>query len=307
LLSKESAILLPFLLALVSIFSGDRHLTRAQLASWLACLLVCALWLLLFREFTGTRHQGYALNLGSNLIRNTLALTAWLLNIPREALRLLVTGQIGAGSIWALAAAVPMLGFLALCLRPLIKRLRPHQWLAMLAFIPCGYAPYFLLASQSYEYYAAVALILPTILLALGMLQSPRPLLAACLVCLSSFANVQCSRLLDYPSLLGRTLWAEQQLRWLESQEIPTPLVITINNPHQFYAIGVAGLAWRLGLSESDILELDYCPTGNLKRLVQDGEGNFTWENCPPQKLNFSQTVFDDKTKNSAKAEQTPH
>lgn len=283
LLSKESAILLPLLLPLVSIFCGDLRPGRAQIVSWLACLLVCGLWLLLFKEFTGPRHQGYALNLGSNLVRNTLALTAWLLNIPREALRLLMTGQIGAGAIWALAAALPMLGFIALCVGLQIKRLPLHQWLATLVFIPCAYAPYFLLASQSYEYYAAVALILPIILLASGMLQSPRPLLAACLVCMSCLANVQCSRLLDYPSLLGRTLWAEQQLTWLESQEIPTPLVVTINNPHQFYAIGVAGLAWRLGLSESDILALDHCPTGTLKRLVQDGQGNFKWENCPSQ------------------------
>jgi len=281
LFSKESSILIPLLLLCFSVFLMDTiKLGRQEIIAWLSCTLVCGIWYCFFKHFTGSRDQAYSLVIGTNILRNLFALSAWLLNIPREALRMIMTGEILWGCIWAAAAAMPMLGFIVLSLLPLRKKLSPQKILAIVAFILLAYAPYFFLASQSYEYYAAVAIIFPLIILARGLSISTRPFIAIGLLCLSTFVSIHISRLVDYPSLIGRAHWAEKQFSYLTSQPIELPLVVQVNNAHQFYAISVPGLAWRLGIKESDVVLSDTCPANTRKHLVQNAQGDFQWQDC---------------------------
>jgi hypothetical protein len=84
---------------------------------------------------------------------------------------------------------------------------------------------------------------------------------------LSSLIAVEGSRWVAYPGLIGRARTGEEQLAKLVAGEIlePTvpevsaPLLISVSNAHEFYAIGRAGLAWRLARHHSDIAIVDGC------------------------------------------------
>jgi hypothetical protein len=282
LLSKESSILIPFLLLALSGF-GWRHfkISRWEIGAWMMCVMTCAVWFYFYRKFSGEHPDGYGLKIGVNILRNFLSLSAWLLNIPREALRLMLTGREFAGLAWALAVAIPMSGFIYLSVAAL--RLRIFQWLALLLFIGFAYAPYFLLAGQSYEYYAAVALIFPVVVVTYGLSVCEKKLLAVMLLVISSMLSIQISRMLDYPSLLGRAEWGEEQLQRLERSSVSAPVLVQINNPHRFYAIGVAGLSWRLGIPVSEVYVADNCMANVREMLVEDAvTGNLLWRRCNP-------------------------
>ena len=280
LLSKESSILIPFLLLALSGF-GWRHfkLSRWEIGAWVMCVMTCVVWFYFYRQFSGQHPEGYGLKINFNIVHNVLSLSAWLLNIPREALRMILTGRELVGFAWLLAVAVPMSGFIYLSVARL--KLSISQWLALFSFIGLAYSPYFLLASQSYEYYAAVALIFPVIVISYGLMAAEKKLLAVMLLAISSALSIQISRMLDYPSLLGRAAWGEQQLQKLERGPVAIPLAVNINNPHRFYAIGTAGLSWRLGVPVSEVHVVDRC-MANMKEILVEDEvtGNLLWRSC---------------------------
>ena len=93
LLSKESAALTPALMLVVAAFVAVRRLDRGELFAWLACVAVVALWLVLRARFTANTDASYELTLGSNVVRNAASFGAWLLNVPREAMRMAVAGE----------------------------------------------------------------------------------------------------------------------------------------------------------------------------------------------------------------------
>lgn len=281
LFSKESAVLNPLLLLCLTAFTFTRVKPKSpEIFAWLVCVTLCIAWYYFYQRFTTSRDEGYSLMLGSNIFRNILSLTAWLLNIPREALRMILTGSPALGILWAAAVALPLLLSAFIVMRSIIEKTSPTQILASVFFVAIAYAPYFFLASQSYEYYAAIAMILPLIMLARGVANSNRAAIAIALICLSSFIAIQGSRALGYPSLIGRAIWAEQQLTNLSQQKITVPLVVQVENQHQFYAIGSAGLSWRLGIKESDIIFSNTCSEPTTKMLVQQQDGNFYWRDC---------------------------
>lgn len=279
LLSKESSILIPFLLLAVSSF-GWHHfkISRWEISAWIMCMITCAVWFCFYRKLSGSHPDGYGLKAGINVIRNFLSLSAWLLNVPREALRLMLTGREFVGLLWAAVVAIPMLGFIYLSVLKL--KLSILQCSAVLIFVVLAYGPYFLLAGQSYEYYAAVALIFPVVIIAYGLQTSEKKMLAVILLLISSALSIQISRMLDYPSLLGRAEWGEKQLQRLESGAVTNPVLVHLNNPHRFYAIGTAGLSWRLGVPFSNVYVVDHCDD-QQKTLVDDPvTGDLSWRNC---------------------------
>lgn len=281
LLSKESAILIPFLmLALTAFCWGELKASYLEIVAWVACVCVCCVWFYFYRQFSGPHPGAYSLKIGTNIIRNFLSLVSWILNVPREALRMILTDNKLLGIAWVVLVAVPMLGFIFLSCANL--KLRLTQWLGLLLFIGIAYAPYFVLAEQSYEYYAATSLIFPAVIVAYGVLISQRRLLAGGLLVMSSTLAVEGSRHLAYPSLIGRANWGELQLQQLELQRpVPSPLVVNIQNPHRFYAIGVAGLSWRLGIPMSEIYVSHQCPRNAEKILAEDAAtGNLFWRSC---------------------------
>ena len=283
LFSKESSILIPFLLLMFSLYVFDYSKPgKYELFALAGSVIICCIWYLCLKMFTESRDQAYDLVFEVNIIRNVFSLGAWFLNIPREALRMIATDAKFIGCIWAAASAAPMLGFFYFTVQQLLNVLSRHQIAAAILFVLIAYFPYFLLSSQSYEYYAAIAFIFPSILLSQGLLLTQRPMLVAGLFCISSYVAVQGSREVGYPGLIGRAHWAEQQFAYLKTQDLTVPLIVRVENKHQFYAIGIAGLSWRLGIEEKDILLLDTCLQNSEKWLVQKQDGNFRWENCPP-------------------------
>lgn len=284
--SKESAILLPGLLLCLSLFClGHRKPAGVQLIAWLACVLLCLVWLQAYRQFTHPQESVYSLQLNAAVFKNLALLVAWLGNVPREALRLIHHGAVIHGLLWSLACFLPVvLAVLFYVLRLGSKRgsglgVLRIQILATVVFVLWAYAPYLLLAHQSYAYYAAVSLTLPAILLARGLATNKR-IAPVLLLCLSALINVQGSRLMDYPGLIGRAHWAEKQFAFLEAESLSKPLVLQVDNHHQFYAMGVAGLAWRLGFDERDIYLVDACLQKTEQILHQDGKGDFYWKSC---------------------------
>lgn len=281
LFSKELAILIPALVVVLAVFlRGKQTYKTADILVWGLCVLVCLVWLYFYQEFTPNRHTAYGLTLGKNLVTNALCFFAWIVNVPREALRMIVTERYVIGGLWAAACFIPMATLYWISARTLKPAFSIIQWVAVLAFLIIAYGPYFVLADQAYEYYAAVALIIPLLLVARALTLINRLRTGLLLMGLASLIAVQGTRIVEYPGVISRAIWAEQQLQWLEGQEITFPLVVKVTNEHQFAAIGVLGLSWRLGVATNHIILSQECVAGIGQYLVQTAEGSFTWESC---------------------------
>jgi hypothetical protein len=279
LLSKESAALTPILMLTISFFVGANARPRgAEMVIWLVSCAIVAVWLVLRAKATSSAAPQYDLILGTNLIRNLASLGAWLLNIPREALRMLVTGPVTPALLWITAVAVPMLAVWSLAGNTLVQVIGRRQLVAAGAFVLFAYAPYLPLALNSYAYYAAIAAILPTLILARGLVTSRFVVLAVILVGISSAISVQGTRMLDHPGLIGRARWAERALSKLEDEQISRPLLVHPADELRFYAIGAAGLAWRLGLDQQDVRVVDRCPDEVGNCLELDATGEWSWK-----------------------------
>lgn len=278
LLCKESAALIPLLMVALTLFVGTRSSGRAETAVWVACLGLVALWLVLRARFTADTDPQYDLVLGTNVIRNGLSLVAWLLNVPREALRLAVTGETGLGLLWAATTALPMAAAWAIAFRQGLSRLKPRQWILTLVFSLLAYTPYFPLAWNSYAYYAAIAAMLPAIALARGMAGRRSAVVAAVFIGLSSWLAVAGTRWLDHPGLIGRARWAEATFQSLAGESIGPSLWVRADDPQRFYAMGATGLAWRFSLQPESVRVVDACPEHSEHCLVIDREGRWSWE-----------------------------
>ena len=99
----------------------------------------------------------------------------------------------------------------------------------------------------------------------------------ALLLGVSGLVAVEGTRRLDHPGLVGRARWAEATLRELEKSPVPSPLLIQVEDEQRFYAIGAAGLAWRLGLKAEDIGRVDACPADAKNCLVFKADGRWYW------------------------------
>lgn len=247
------------------------------MALWVACLGLVALWLVLRARFTADTDPQYDLVLGTNVIRNGLSLIAWLLNVPREALRLVVTGEMGLGLLWAASTALLMAAAWAIAFRQGLSKLTPRQWILTLVFSLLAYAPYFTLAWNSYAYYAAIAAILPTIALARGLAGRRSAVVAAAFIGLSSWFAVAGTRWLDHPGLIGRARWAEATFQSVVGESVGPSLWVRADDPQRFYAMGAAGLAWRLGLQPEQVHLVDGCPEHAGPCLVIDRKGRYSW------------------------------
>ncbi len=281
LFSKEAAILIPALVGALAIFLRDKQrYTRTDKLVWALCVLICLIWLYFYKQFTPHRDSAYGITLGENLVVNSLSFIAWIFNVPREALRLIVTDSPLKGVTWALACFIPMAILYAASYLKLAREIKWHQWLALAAFMVLAYGPYFVLADQAYEYYAAVAIVIPLLLVARALSATNHLAMGLILMGLASTIAVQGTRSAEYPAVISRAIWAENQLQWLSEQHIELPLVVSINNPHQFAAIGVPGLVWRLNIPREQILLANDCIENTKRRLQQNSAGNFEWIDC---------------------------
>ena len=288
LFSKESAVVIPLLMACISALIWPRNRPgRPELAAWVASVSLIAVWLALRVHFVHPPPPQYALAFEGNVLRNIASLVAWGFNIPREALRMIILGPREAGLVWAFAAALPMAAFLWISGGVLWERMRPARAAPLAAFLLVAYAPYLFLSWQSYEYYAQVAAILPAVVLARGTLLSRRTVAALTLLAVSSFIAVEGSRMAPYPGLIARANGGEEQLARIVAREIldpgmpavSAPLAVSVVNAHEFYAIGKAGLAWRLARPASEVAVVEQCPSPEDVLVVFLG-GDVTFIDC---------------------------
>lgn len=281
LFSKEAAILIPALVVVLAVFLWDRQRYKtSEIIVWIICVLICVIWLYFYREFTPNRHSAYGITLGKNLLVNSLSFLAWLFNVPREALRMIVLDNKSFGMIWSAVCFIPMCLLYWFSWRVLSAEFKLSQWGAAFAFLVIAYGPYFVLADQAYEYYAAVAVIFPLMLIAHALLMLNRLGLGLLLIGMSSLVAIQGTRSADYPAIIERAYWGEHQIEWMNTQTIELPLVVTVTNEHQFAAIGVLGLSWRLGIPPEQIILGAQCVGDVKRRLVQNNQGDFRWQVC---------------------------
>ncbi len=281
LLSKESAVLTVALMVIIRLFTGQRQAGRAEVVTLLVCGAITAVWLVLDAHFTAATDPAYKLALGKNFVRNAVAFVAWVSNVPREAVRMASNGEWPLALAWIAATAIPMLAASAMAFWYGRSRLCARQWLAIVLFAGIAYGPYFLLSWNSYPYYTAIAVTLPVIALACCCIDNPRVLIILALIALSSWVAVAGTRQLDHPGLIGRAYWAETMLQDLEHRPVQAPLWVAVQDSHRFYAVGTAGLAWRLGLPMSSIHVATQCPVDARECLRIDDDGRWRLQAGP--------------------------
>lgn len=289
LLSREIAAALPLILVVLSL--AHRPWLRFRNVHWITLAVIGGLvfaWLVLRRHLVEGVMPGYEFEFGMNMFRNAASLLAFFLNVPREALRFAIDQQSFAAGLWGLlclllqGAAVWNL-YQGARLR--MDRLR-LLLLCLLFAVSCG--PYFLLAWNSYAYYISVGLLAFAVLCALAVGDRNRLIKAALLALASSVLSTVGNHALDYPSLLGRAEWGERQLKKLEAQRDrlqvsgERTLHVVVENEHRFFAIGAAGLAWRLGIPISQIVVKTSCADlqGRQVLRMRNG-GDMEIETCP--------------------------
>lgn len=277
LLTKESAVLVPLLMVVIGLFVKPGPWRRGNILVWVVCVAEIVLWLFLDRHFTAQTDAAYTLTLGFNVIRNGVAFVAWLLNVPRESMRMAISGDTGLALAWIAATALPMLGAWLIALRRGHVLLSLRQWSAVILFAAIAYGPCFLFTWNSYAYYAAISVILPVIALARLSMDNRRWWLIALLIAVSSWMAVAGTRHASRPALLARAQWGENLLQQIEKQSVGLPLWVQSSDSHRFYAVGSAGLAWRLGIKPGAIHVTRHCPAAAKHCLVIDKNGRWHW------------------------------
>ena len=110
---------------------------------------------------------------------------------------------------------------------------------------------------------------------------NPRVLIVLALISLSSWVAVAGTRHLDHPGLIGRARWAESMLRDLQHRHVEEPLWVAVQDSQRFYAVGEAGLAWRLNLPISGIHVASQCPADARQCLRIDDDGSWQLHTDP--------------------------
>lgn len=281
LLVKESAILMPCLCFLVWVSLGFRwRYGGLSLGLLLSFFVTAAIWWVLRSSFVLPTPPEYGLQFSMNVIRNLVAQIAWIINVPRESIRLLTIGQFGLASLWILFTAAPVLTAV------LYVRTSSHGLFGIrilstaIFFAVVAYAPYYFLAWNSYEYYVAISTTLLLVLLSRGIVATPMPLIPVLLAVVSSFFGVIGNQLVDYPALIARAEWGEMTLVALEKASVKLPITVNVLDEHRFGAIRQDGLALRLKVPLDQIRFSDKCGVESLQMLVVDIAGKVWLEDC---------------------------
>lgn len=254
---REISIVIPALgFILLCLLRHQIKLSRNTVAGAALCAAISLLWLIARNNITGEVAKAYDLNIGSNVIRNSASLSLFFFNMPREAMRFLLTEPTLLIAAWALACVSLQAAAVGLFLMAAWERLNAERLTALCLFLIISCAPYFLLDKNSYAYYVAFALFAYAIVIALIPSNTRLLLIATMLATLSSTLSWAGNHFLDYPSLIGRAHWAELQLQNLESScstqqaLCSQDIYLQIENEHKFLGFGNAGLAYRTEMDQ---------------------------------------------------------
>lgn len=259
LFSKESALLTAGLGLMVTFWVWPRY--RPTTGGWAImglCTLIAIAWLLVRAQVTASVTAEYEMTFGTNVLRNGASLLAFLFNVPREALRFVVTEKSVIAGLWGAACfALQALAFWLLVRKGAHRLNRKGVAILALSFlIAC--APYFALSWNSYAYYITLGLIVWPIVAATSNASREAKVAAVGAALISSSVALAGNMALDYPSLLGRANWAQTQ-RPIIDEMFPTPpeqLYVKAENHHKYLGIGPDGLAYILGVKRPQIIEL---------------------------------------------------
>jgi hypothetical protein len=283
LFSKESALLTAGLGLLVTFWVWPRY--RPTTGAWLVmvlCALLAVGWLLIREQITAPVSGAYEMRLGSNAARNSLSLFLFFFNVPREALRFVVTEKSVTAGLWGAACfALQALAFW------LFVRDGSHGLtkkgtgiLALIVIVSC--APYLLLAWNSYAYYITLALMVWPILIALSSATAKAKAAAVAAALLSSGLALAGNLTLDYPSLLGRASWARDQIPIIHAalKRRPEILYVRTGSYHKYMGLGPYGLAYILDMERGQIIELspEETPPRGARVLVIPADGDVAIE-----------------------------
>lgn len=281
LLVKESAVLLPGLCFLVWFSLGYRWKNRGALFSLLmAFVLAAALWWVVRSRFVLPTPPEYGLQFSTNVIRNLAAQVAWLLNVPRESIRLLTIGQSGWAALWIAMTAAPILAAVIYTGSSSKGLVGIRKLSASALFAVVAYAPYYFFGWNSYEYYASISAALLLLLFGRCICALRASLIPVVLIVVSSLFGVIGNQLVAYPALIARAQWAEITLLGLEQIGVKAPLVVNAQDEHRFSAIRQEGLIWRLKIGGDQISFAKECNPESLQMLIVDDAGGVLLEDC---------------------------
>lgn len=281
LLVKESAVLLPGLCFLVWASLGYRwNYRRALLGLLLAFVVATGVWWGLRSSFVLPTPPEYGLRFSFNVIRNLVAQVAWIINIPRESIRLVSVGQFGLAFLWIAVTAIPVLLALFYVFSSSKFLFGKRKVLLALLFAVMAYSPYYFFGWNSYEYYASISAGILIVLFSRGIFSARYPLLPVLLVVFSSFIGVVGNQVVGYPALIARAQWAEETLSGLEKVNIKLPLVVSVSDEHRFSAIRLEGLVWRLRIPADQVAFDSECSAKFSQRLEVNNIGGVYLEDC---------------------------
>lgn len=282
--SKEGMIVLPALFAVLALLLGHSPRSWAPGAGLAAAAAV--LWLAVRGAMAAPPEEGstYALQLGANVMRNGIALGAFSLNVPREALRLVVeersfSAAAGAGAI-ALASAAALLPLVLATGRAFGKRtwLLAGWWLAALC-------PYFLLRWNCYAYYVLLGLV-PLVVLGAAVPRIGRiGKSAAAIWVAAGITSLVWSRHAPYPAPVARAQAIHPTASALRAMRADVPqglvLIDATGAEKDLATLGwTRGLALHLGISQDRVALVDGVQeTGrvfvHLRGLVEETPDEF--------------------------------
>lgn len=281
LLVKESAVLIPALCFIVWISLGKPWKSiRSCIALLFLFVAAVIVWWKLRTGFVLPTPPEYGLQFSINVIRNFAAQVAWMLNVPRESIRLLTLGQVGLGLLWVAVTAVPVVIAMYYVRASSSCVFGARKIYLAICFAIVAYSPYYFLGWNSYEYYVSISIALLFVLFSRSIVATRHPLLPISLVIISSAFAIFGNLLADYPAFIARAKWAERTLSGLEMASVKTPLVVNATDEHRFSAIRLEGLALRLKIPADQIMFAADCGTHARQMLVIDETGGVSLEDC---------------------------
>ena len=284
-LSKETAIILPVLAMILAAWIGpNKRLARRTWLLGAALIAITGLWWLIHQRLvTQPPPEQYRMQLGMNVLRNGACLSLFLLNMPRETVRFVLTEHSLTAAIWGVTCVALQLGGCVVLWRVARDRIRRWDVCLGIVFLAVGLAPHLPMGWNCYEYYASMGLMAYAILVGMAAQRTRWMWTGAAMIVLSSAIGVAGNYLLPYPSLIARAHWSQRQLdivremRDADPRAFQTPIYLNVEDPHKFLGMSVPGLAYTLGLRVNDFVPLPSAqnpPRPSSTVLVVPAEGD---------------------------------
>ena len=281
LLCKEISVVLPVLILLLSLYISKEYKYSIRIKIFFIVYIFIALtWIIIRENITNPPHEAYELKFGINVLRNTVSLILYFFNTPREALRFLILDTSLGIVIWAFLSFVLQFISFSLFFYSSWGELKTKGTMMIIFFFIVGCAPYFFFNWNSYAYYIEIGLLAYAIVIALSIHKTKIVLIASLLAITSSIISWTGNYFLEYPAIISRAFWAEEQLINIEKSCESKPLLcsgklfLSVENEHKFLSFDIYGLIYRIGFMEENMTFLKNELSTTHPILVIPSQGN---------------------------------